>query len=115
MTERLIWTLKREWLRRVLVIRGMDHFGQLLDEFSQYYNHWWGHSTIGGAVPSVIHRGIGGSGLTAPRKPSLGTLTGGSSQTRGLPPSGWQRDVRPASRAVNKGRLCQPAVDRGRC
>ncbi|MGD0113729.1 MAG: hypothetical protein ABSD48_17880 [Armatimonadota bacterium] len=57
MTERLIWTLKREWLRRVLVIRGMDHFGQLLDEFSQYYNHWWGHSTIGGAVPSVIHRG----------------------------------------------------------
>ncbi len=30
MTERLIWTLKREWLRRVLVIRGMDHFGPAL-------------------------------------------------------------------------------------
>jgi transposase InsO family protein len=56
-TERAILTLKQEWLRRVPVIRGLDHLGQLLDDFSEYYNHWRRHSTIGGAVPSVIHRG----------------------------------------------------------
>jgi len=56
-TERAILTLKQEWLRRVPVIRGLDHLSQLLDDFSEYYNHWRGHSTIGGAVPSLIHRG----------------------------------------------------------
>ena len=56
-TERAILTLKQEWLRRVPVIRGLDHLGQLLDDFSEYRNQWRGHSTIGGAVPSLIHRG----------------------------------------------------------
>lgn len=56
-TERAILTLKQEWLRRVPVIRGMDHLGQLCDDFTEYYNRWQGHSTLGGAVPSVIHRG----------------------------------------------------------
>jgi transposase InsO family protein len=56
-TERAILTLKQEWLRRVPVIRGVDHPSQLLDDLSEYYNHWRGHSTMGGAVPSVIHRG----------------------------------------------------------
>jgi len=64
--------------------------------------------TGAGTRPSVapcrqrFTAGIGGSGLTAPRKPFPGTVTGGSSQTRGLPPSDWQRDVRSASRAVSK-------------
>ncbi|MGD0113557.1 MAG: DDE-type integrase/transposase/recombinase, partial [Armatimonadota bacterium] len=48
-TERVILTLKQEWLKRVPVIRGLDHLSQLLDDFSEYYNHWRGHSTIGGA------------------------------------------------------------------
>ncbi len=56
-TERVILTLKYEWLSRVPVIRGLDHLGQLLGDFSEYYNHWRGHSTIGGAVPAVIHCG----------------------------------------------------------
>ena len=56
-TERAILTLKQEWLRRVPVIQGLDHLSQLLDDFSEYYNHWRGHSTLGGAVPSLIHRG----------------------------------------------------------
>jgi len=56
-TERAILTLKQEWLKRAPVIRGLDHLSQLLDDFSEYYNHWRGHSTIGGAVPSLIHRG----------------------------------------------------------
>jgi len=56
-TERAILTLKQEWLRRVRGIRGLNHLSQVLDDFSEYYNHWRGHSTIGGAIPSVIHRG----------------------------------------------------------
>jgi transposase InsO family protein len=56
-TERAILTLKQEWLRRVPVIRGRDHLSQLLDDFSDYYNECRGHSTIGGAVPWVIHCG----------------------------------------------------------
>ena len=56
-TERAILTLKQEWLRRVPVIRGLDHLSQLLEGFSEYYNEWRGHSTIGGAVPWVIHCG----------------------------------------------------------
>ena len=56
-SERAILTSKQEWLRRVPVIRGLDHLSQLLEDFSDYYNEWRGHSTIGGAVPSAIHRG----------------------------------------------------------
>ena len=56
-TERAILTLKQEWLRHVPLIRGLDHLSQLLADFSEYYNHWRGHSTIGGALPAVIHRG----------------------------------------------------------
>ena len=56
-TERVILTLKYEWLKRVPVIRGLDHLGQLLRDFAIYYNEYRGHATLGGAVPSVIHRG----------------------------------------------------------
>ncbi len=56
-TERTMPALKQEWLRRVAVIRGLDDLSQLLDDFSEYYNHRPGHSTIGGAVPWAILRG----------------------------------------------------------
>jgi len=56
-TERLIWSLKHEWLCRVPVIRGLDHLGIVLGEFEQYYNRWRAHSTVGGAVPDLIHVG----------------------------------------------------------
>jgi transposase InsO family protein len=56
-TERAILTLKQEWLRRVALIRGIDHLTRLLDDFSEYYSGWRGHRTLGGAVPWVIHRG----------------------------------------------------------
>jgi transposase InsO family protein len=58
-TERAILTLKQEWLKRVPVIRGMDHLGQLCDDFAEYYNGWRGHMTLGGAVPETVHRGEG--------------------------------------------------------
>jgi len=56
-TERLIWSLKHEWLCRVPVIRELDHLGMVLGEFEQYYNQWRAHSTVGGAVPDLVHMG----------------------------------------------------------
>ncbi len=56
-TARVILTLKYEWLKRVPVIRGLDHLTQLLRDFVVYYNEYRGHTTLGGAVPSLIHRG----------------------------------------------------------
>jgi len=56
-TERVIRTLKYEWHRRVPLIRGLDHLERLLADFACYCNDWRGQSTIGGAAPSVIHRG----------------------------------------------------------
>ena len=56
-TERVILTLKYEWLKRVPVIRGLEHLGQLLSDFVLYYNGYRGHAKLGGALPSLIHRG----------------------------------------------------------
>ena len=39
------------------MIRGLDHLDRLLRDFAVYYNQYRGHATLGGAVPSVIHRG----------------------------------------------------------
>jgi len=56
-TERVILTLKYEWLKRVPVLRGLDHLAQLLRDFTVYYNEYRGHARLVGAVPSLIHRG----------------------------------------------------------
>ena len=56
-TERVILTLKYEWLRRVPIIRGLDHLAQVLADFACYYNSWRPHTTLNGAVPEVIHAG----------------------------------------------------------
>jgi transposase InsO family protein len=56
-TERVIRTLKYEWLTRVPVIRGLDHLDQLLRDFVVYYNAWRPHTTLKGAVPDLIHAG----------------------------------------------------------
>lgn len=45
-TERLIWTLKREWLARVRLIRGLDHLAQLLGDFEVYYNECRSHQGL---------------------------------------------------------------------
>jgi transposase InsO family protein len=73
-TERAILTLKQEWLSRVPIIRGLDHLGQLCDDFTEYYNGWRGHSTIGGAAPSLIHRGEVWQRLDRSAKTLLGTV-----------------------------------------
>ena len=56
-TERVILTLKYEWLRRISVIRGLDHLEILLADFVCYYNSWRPHTTLRGAVPGLIHAG----------------------------------------------------------
>ena len=56
-TERLIWTLKREWLARVVLIRGMDHLGGLLADFELYYNQYRRHQRLHGATPSMMYEG----------------------------------------------------------
>ena len=56
-TERVIRTLKYEWLRRVPVIKGLDHLGVLLADFVCYYNARRPRSTLKGAVPELIHAG----------------------------------------------------------
>ncbi len=56
-TERLIWTLKREWLGRVPLIRGLDHLGELLADFEVYYNQHRCHQRLGGATPAMIYEG----------------------------------------------------------
>jgi transposase InsO family protein len=56
-TERLIWTLKREWLARVALIRGLDHLGALLAEFEVYYNQYRPHQRLSGATPLMLYQG----------------------------------------------------------
>jgi len=56
-TERLIWTLKHEWLARVPLIRDLDHLGELLADFEVYYNQHRCHQRLGGATPSMIYEG----------------------------------------------------------
>jgi transposase InsO family protein len=56
-TERLIRTLKREWLAQVPLIRGLDHLSELLADFAVYYNEYRGHRRLGGAMPLMLYRG----------------------------------------------------------
>ena len=56
-TERLIWTLKHEWLARVVLIRDLDHLGQLLANFEEYYNECRCHQRLGGATPATLYQG----------------------------------------------------------
>jgi transposase InsO family protein len=56
-TERVIRTVKHEWLKRVPLIKGLDHLEALLADFACYYNSWRPHSTLDGAIPDLIHAG----------------------------------------------------------
>jgi len=56
-TERVIRRLKFEWLRRVPLIRGLDHLEQLLADFACYYSGWRPHTALKGAVPDLVHAG----------------------------------------------------------
>jgi transposase InsO family protein len=54
-TERVIKTLKYEWLKRVPIIKGFDHLAMLCEEFECWYNSWRPHMTLDGFRPDDIY------------------------------------------------------------
>lgn len=56
-TERLIRTLKYEWLERVPLLRGIDHLQEVCDAFAEWYNLWRPHTRSTGATPEMVYGG----------------------------------------------------------
>ncbi len=54
-TERVIKTLKYEWLKRVSFIRGFDHLVTLCEEFEDWYNTWRPHMTLDAFRPDDVY------------------------------------------------------------
>jgi len=54
-TERVIKTLKYEWLRCVPLIKGFDHLTLLCTEFESWYNTWRPHMTLEGYRPDDLY------------------------------------------------------------
>jgi putative transposase len=54
-TERVIKTLKYEWLRCVPLIKGFDHLALLCSEFETWYNAWRPHMTLEGLRPDDFY------------------------------------------------------------
>ena len=54
-TERVIKTLKCEWLRCVPVIKGLDHLTLLCTEFQSWYNARRPHMTLEGFRPDDLY------------------------------------------------------------
>jgi len=54
-TERVIKTLKYEWLKRVAIIKGIDHLAELCKEFETWYNSWRPHMTLDGIRPDDVY------------------------------------------------------------
>ena len=54
-TERVIKTLKYEWLKRVPLIKGFDHLMLLCTEFENWYNAWRPHMTLEGLRPDDLY------------------------------------------------------------
>lgn len=53
--ERVIKTLKYEWLKRVPLIKGFDHLALLCNEFESWYNAWRPHMTLEGLRPDDLY------------------------------------------------------------
>ncbi|MFC1611703.1 integrase core domain-containing protein [Myxococcota bacterium] len=54
-TERVIWTLRHEWLFRVPLIKGFDHLERLCVDFKEWHNAWRPHMTLGGVRPDDVY------------------------------------------------------------
>jgi len=52
-TERVIETLKYEWLKKVPVIRGYRYLTHLCKSFTEWYNNWRPHEYLGSATPAM--------------------------------------------------------------
>jgi transposase InsO family protein len=53
-TERVIKTLKSEWLNRVAIVKGFDHLESLCNSFSEWYNEWRPHYRLMGRIPNDV-------------------------------------------------------------
>ncbi len=56
-TERVIETLKYEWLKHAPILKGFDHVARLCSEFGQWYNAFRPHTRLGGARPDDVYHG----------------------------------------------------------
>jgi hypothetical protein len=56
-TERVIKTLKYEWLKCVPLIKGFDRLALLCTEFASWYNTWRPHMTLDGLRPDDLYHG----------------------------------------------------------
>jgi putative transposase len=54
-TERVIKTLKYEWLKCVPIIKGLDHLTMLCEEYANWYNQWRPHMTLDGLRPDDVY------------------------------------------------------------
>jgi len=54
-TERVIKTLKYEWLKQAILIKGIDHLTCLCKEFETWYNSWRPHMTLNGLRPDDVY------------------------------------------------------------
>jgi len=54
-TERVIKTLKYEWLKRATFIKGLDHLAELCEEFEIWYNSWRPHMFLDGIRPDDVY------------------------------------------------------------
>ncbi|UCG56526.1 MAG: transposase [Phycisphaerales bacterium] len=54
-TERVIKTLKCQWLRRVSIIRDFDHLTFLCGDIENWYNSWRPHMTLDGLRPDDVY------------------------------------------------------------
>jgi putative transposase len=54
-TERVIKTLKYEWLKHVPLIKGFDHLTLLCTKFESWYNNWRPHMTLEGFRPDDLY------------------------------------------------------------
>ena len=55
--ERIIKTLKYEWLKHVAIVKGFDHLVLLCSEFQSWYNNWRPHMTLNGQRPDDVYYG----------------------------------------------------------
>jgi transposase InsO family protein len=54
-TERVIKTLKYEWLKRAAIVKDFEHLVILCDEFEDWYNAWRPHMTLDGLRPDDVY------------------------------------------------------------
>lgn len=54
-TEKVNKTLKYEWLKRLALIKGIDHLTELCKEFELWYNNWRPHMTLDGFRPDDVY------------------------------------------------------------